>query len=324
MDIIFQSGDFYNQSNFLSSVVMPFFGILIPASIAVYLFNKGIKEERKLDNEKREKDIKTQRLLDQERRKKDLEQQNLINENKLLSFGNHLQILLKNCIDTVVKQTKAYKNFAEQLEADDLGDFYSQQFTHENLNRLLKLDTERIVEFFIYKDINQVEFMNMIHQIDYLNIIFQKIPEDLNIGNGKEVNDLRNRSFVLREEILSTIAETIGEAKLNNENYLDSPFIAFLNQLLANYFKDNDGLPSIKRDYDVLIMPITNEFVKEKYLGNKVSEKLLKMVREGRNIVFTIKTLNKIISSEILEACNNINESSNKLSEVKQLIISKS
>ena len=50
MDIIFQSGDFYNETSSalsnLISVISALFGALISGLIAIYIFKKGLKKER--------------------------------------------------------------------------------------------------------------------------------------------------------------------------------------------------------------------------------------------------------------------------------------
>ncbi len=51
MDIIFQSGDFYNETNSILSnlmtIISALLGALISGGIAIYIFNKGLEKERK-------------------------------------------------------------------------------------------------------------------------------------------------------------------------------------------------------------------------------------------------------------------------------------
>jgi hypothetical protein len=66
MDIIFQSGDFYNDSNSLLSNLMTIFsallGALISGLIAIYIFNKGLEKEKQ---KKRDYEIKESNELEQ-------------------------------------------------------------------------------------------------------------------------------------------------------------------------------------------------------------------------------------------------------------------
>ena len=55
MDLIFQSGEFYNQESTIASIfklLLPLLGAVISGAIAVWIFNKGIKKRREEEEEK--------------------------------------------------------------------------------------------------------------------------------------------------------------------------------------------------------------------------------------------------------------------------------
>lgn len=55
MDLIFQSGEFYNQESTITSILkflLPLLGAVISGGIAIWIFNRGIKKRREEEEEK--------------------------------------------------------------------------------------------------------------------------------------------------------------------------------------------------------------------------------------------------------------------------------
>lgn len=169
MDIIFQSGDFYyeNLTNFWSTFgghIVTLLGVLITGLIAVYLFNQGIKKERKLNKELR--DNAKQDLIEKE--SEDLE-----------FFKKHFITLTEGVIGNSLKQKDDYQEYANKILKNPKQQHLPTQRTHENLNRLLKIDTQTLFHLIDSQGIEGKDFINFLGNLDYLNEIFQVIPNDI-------------------------------------------------------------------------------------------------------------------------------------------------
>jgi len=281
MDIIFQSGDFYNQSDFWTTYIMPFLGIFIPAMIAVLLFNEGIKKERELDVE---------------RRKKDKVIQNEESNRKLMEFGNYFLAILEACFRVSKLQIEAYKDLTEGIDENPMGNYSNPQFTHEDLNRLITMDTARILEFFEKRNVSLNDFILAIHQIDYLHTVFNKIPENISEGEGKRVFELKKEFTEICVRIQRIIQGTIYEANYNNRK---DEIISVLNRVWGEYCQSHEAITNVGRDYKDLICPLIEEFNKDKYYRVEEWKELYELLQNASNIALTIQVLNQNISQNI-------------------------
>ncbi len=307
MDIIFQSGDFYyeNLNNFWTTFgghLVTLLGVLITGFFAVYLFNQGIKKERELNKEFR--DNAKQDLIEKE--SKDLE-----------FFKKHFTTLTKGVIRNSLKQKDDYQEYANKILKNPKQQHLPTQRTHENLNRLLKIDTQTLFHLIDSHGIEGKDFINFLGNLDYLNAIFQVIPNDIHEGNGKIIIDLSQRLIEIRTEILNTAADFVGKEKFENKDHLNSPIWNTLNELIFEYYDNNDGVPSVEWDYKKLITPIKEKLLTEELRYLEISNILLNLSKTGGDIVFSIVEGNDYMASDIIKTCEIIESVCTKVNALK-------
>lgn len=323
MDIIFQSGEFFNEPGLLTTFLEPLatmLGVLISALIAIYLFNRGIEKDRELAREQRDKDYEYNRRLENERRKTEIAIKEEERINNLSKFGNLFLELLTNCISTARKQSLAYREYAEAFSKDLLGRHFPKQYPQENLNRLLKLDIQRILDFIELKKATNKDFINTIAQIDYLSTVFTRIPNDIFEGNGKTVIELANKVLQIRNKILKTSSDYLNIQKRDNPEYEKDQLFQILDKMIKEYLTNYDGIPSLSRDYEKLFMVIKDNFLSEPYRYIDLCNELLNLSKEGSDLLFSIKEFNEQQCKDILIALDRINESITKLEEIEKIL----
>lgn len=320
MDIIFQSGDFFNESSWFSILIGPIatlISVIISAIIAIYLFNKGIEKDRKLANEQREKDYQYNRDLEALRYEKEKQ---LIQEQKIQNIERyriHFVELLTSCIKTSRDQVEEYKRFTKVQSENLLEKHYDKKYQNEFINRLLISDTQLMLDCFVHKQIEIKEFTNTLSSLSFLKIIFETIPNDINKKNGEIIINLSNKLIRTRNKILKIASDYLNEQININSHNIEDPLFKILNQILLDYYKNNNGIPDIKLDYEILINTIKAKLIEKPYRDNDICNKLLNLAKEGGDIVFTIKQMNIILCENINDAITRINESIDKLEEIK-------
>lgn len=311
MDIIFQSGEFYSNSlpNFWSTFgghIVTLLGVVITGFFGVYLFNIGVKKERRLNKEFREKE------------KQDLKEREL---QELEFFKKHFITLTEGVIEGSLKQKKDYEEYATNVLENPKQQQLPIQRTHENLTRLLKIDTQKIQKLFDENKADNNLFIKFLNNIDYLNEVFKKISEDIYGYNGETFIDLSNKLIGIRNKILSNASEFIENEKFNNLKYLENPLWVTINELVLDYHTDYNGIPSVEWDYDKLITQIKNKLLKDEYRNFAISNTLLNLSKEGGDIVFSIVELNNNLADDILRTSKYIGNVCESIKVIKTKII---
>lgn len=304
MDIIFQSGDFYNETSawtqYLGSIIT-LIGVAISGLFGVYLFNKGIKKDREFAQSQRELDYKHNEELERRRYEKEMAQNNAERAERLESFGQLFSTLLLNSIENAIKQTKLYKDFIAEFEKDLLGQHVPTRITQENLKRILQLDLQLILDFFIAKGLENKEFINTISHLDYLNAVFNSISNNLLRVSCESVESLTNSLIQVRMKMLTLMTEYINNQKRDNHEYGNDPVYWIVNDIIENYYKDFDGVPRVSWDYEKLIIVSKEIFIQEPYRFIPFCNQLLNLAKNGGDIVFSIRQFNS-------ETCNRLNK----------------
>lgn len=312
IDIVFQSGEFYNESSIWQLVLGPLatlIAVIISGFWGIYLFNKGIKKDRTLANEQRQRDYEYNTKLEIERRvNKEKENEKNRIEN-LKKFGHLFQTLLSSCILNSENQVEKYEEYVKKTEADILGQHFPQLYTHENLHRLLKLNESILLEYIEHINHSNKEFVKLLTSLDYLKIIFETIAEDVNEGNNKISLELRNRLIFVRNNILTIATEYLKQEKETNPNYEKDSLYIFINSMVLDYLKGNDGNPNPNIDYKNLILVIKEELLKEQYRMFPICIELIDLAKQGGDIVFSIKQINELFLSDMTIAIERIKKS---------------
>lgn len=280
-------------------------GIVITGFFGVLLFNKGVKKERLLNKEFLEKE-------NQEIRDRELQE--------LSFFTKHLILLIEGVIENSLRQIDEYEAYANEILMNPKIQHLPTHRTHENITRLYNLDTQALLKVFDYKNLENTLLIKLLHDIDYLNEVFKRIPEDIHEGTGKTIIDLSNKLITIRNEILNLAAEYISKEKFENPKYNENSLWININELVINYYKDNDGIPSVEWDYNNLIIPIKSDLLKEELRYIEICDKLLNLSKIGGDIVFSIVEFSNHLAKDILKASNYVVDVCKSLEEVKDRI----
>ena len=161
--------------------IISLIGIFISVGIAIYLFNKGLKKERdRFENNRR--------LEKQDK----IEQKN----NEIQAIKNHVIILIESVLKSVEQQIEEYLNKAFDVLNNPHKRLIINLYTHENLKRLLTIDSHKIWEVFSSSKIVNKHYYNLYACLDYFNNVFKKVPEDVYDGNGQISTDMMNKLIV--------------------------------------------------------------------------------------------------------------------------------
>jgi hypothetical protein len=303
MDIQFEIFKSPESSFFVKygPMLVSLISIIISASIAIYLFNKGIQKERDRFN--------TNRIIE----KKD--KTDILNK-EIQGLKDQIEVLITAIIKAVSDQIDEYIAKSNEIIEHPNKRLIVASYTHENLKRLLSIDTQRVWQVFSKYNIENKEFINLYSCLDYFNKIFQKIHEDVYEGNGQITTDLMNDMIKIRNNILDISTNYIYIERGRNSNYKTNPYWILLNSIILDYYHDNDGIPDIKRDYDMLINRFKSELLKEEFKYFPTSDNILKFCKTGGDTYFSITQINKELANDILNVSGKIKEMNEKLLEI--------
>ena len=106
--------------------------------------------------------------------------------------------------------------------------------------------------------------------------------------------------------------------KVKDPNYKQNPLWNIINELILNYYNDNDGIPSVTWDFDKLITPIKSKLLTDELRDFEISNKLLYMSKIGGDIVFSITQGNIQLANDILKTCKVINNECEKINGLNE------
>jgi len=307
MDIlieIFNSPDNSFWSKF-GTPLISLIGVFISAGVAICLFNKGLQKERKRFQDNR--DIEKQDRIDQ----KNLE---------ILGLKDHLVVLLESITKAIDNQIEEYLTKTFDILNHPYKRLAIASYTHENLKRLLSIDSHRIREVFINYNLDNKHYYNLYACLDYFNKIIQKIHEDVYEGNGQITNDLMNNIINIRNGILDLATDYIYIEKSRNSSCESNPYWVMINTIVFDYHHDNDGIPDVYRDYELLINRFKTELLKEEFKYHPVSYQILKLCKKGGDTYFSITQINKELAQDIITTTEKVQDMNIKLTEIYDLL----
>lgn len=298
MDIIFQSGDFYNQSHTwidLTSIIASFLGALISGLIAIIIFRRGIKNEKKKE---KEKSVKESDEL----------------EEFLFSNIYSLNFFINKQIDEIFKCSKKLKDWNNK-------DFLLPIFPELRTKDILKINQEKIFKTVVsdregeseHKIEDFINLRNSFYNIgDFIksqselnNKTFQRYLFNIELWNNslKELLELSN-SFVLEYNIdtkktsddflkfyTDLFVNKQREIIKNNDN--DNMVLVFDNLIkpLKDYLKEN------KQSKDVRLLQISNPLIniQKAYveISNLRNERRKQILYAGRRLLQIKQIMNQ-------------------------------
>jgi hypothetical protein len=285
------------------SQIVSFVGIIASASIAIFLFNKGLQKERRRFQDNRETE-KRDRI---ELRNKELR-----------GVKDQIEVLLNSEIRAADNEIEEYLSKSFDILKYPYKRLIISSFTHENLKRLLSIDTKIIWEVFSKFNINNKEYINLYSCLDYFSKVYEKVHEDVYEGNGQTSNNLMNDSIKIRNNILDVATNYLHLERGRNSAFASNIYWALINTIIMDYYKDNDGIPDIKRDYDMLITRFKTELLKEEFKYFPTSDEILKLCKIGGDIYFSITQINKDLAGVLITVSERIQDMNIKLSEINE------
>jgi hypothetical protein len=288
MDVIFQSGEFINDSSSFIQFLIELTGAFIGAGAALFLFYKKTKYDE--NKEKKQKETEAR--------------------DNVFFFKN----LLKYSIEEQKRQNKEIKNYIEDVKkspSDQLEPI--KAFPLSNLDRLAKELNDSTFFHSYMRIVNEDEENSKIESyrkisagIDYLNKGNKQIYEAIEIAS---VNDLNRRNRY--QEISDKVIKSLRQFVENNnglfihiqtflDDYLDSEqpknsdehVIRIVQPLLEEVDPFTDEIPAMKGIQDGLktlirldleIKSRNNEFLKKLDAGLKDLNKTVDILQESEN-----------------------------------------
>lgn len=301
MDLIFQSGDFYNQTNSIWSnlinIVSALLGALISGLIAIYIFKKGLRNE----------EIKK--------------------KNEYKSESNDLEMFLFHNIYSlnffIEKQIKEISNCSKNLKDWNNCDFSLSIFPELTTKDIFKISQEKIYKIFVTDregDLNEkvndfINLRNSFYNIDAFiesenelnKEVFQRQFVNIELWNQslKSLLDLSN-TFVLsynsnpvkgKDDFLELYTNLFvnKQRELIKENKNNNMVIVFeeLIKPLKNYLKEN------KQSNDMRLLMISNPIMNIQKAYTEISnlryEKRKRILISGRRLLKIKRLINQSI-----------------------------
>ncbi len=241
-DIVFQSGEFFNQgdgSNFFWKMLPSILGSLIGFGGSLLLYYKKNKHDKDKDEAKK--------LADRNER-----------ETNTL---NYFIALLKSVLKIAEKQSGYYKKHSDNLTNKPFEQHFLNTVIAEDVNRILhKLDHERVFHSYLSRfdtDTARIEiFQKIFNRLDFIEAIYQdaiKLHEKL---QEELMNSKLKYKDLAEEETKSYCAELINVIKQSDPNYLKNPFWNLLNNSILNYHQNKPIPETIEYMQTAFINPI--------------------------------------------------------------------
>lgn len=194
---------------------------------------------------------------------------------------NKRKINLKSTKDHFLYLTKELPNKYIIPHIEQLRKFYLNLNIDTNIGVIPPItisgDLKRLYEFSsndlftafhtLTNDDFEKDLHKILSQIDYLieqtNIIY-KYHNSMLLRN----NELRNEIQILIEEYLDLIANSIRNIKKEDKQFNTNPFWIYINEILLDYYQDQNRNNTISYFYSNLLRPMQEKLVTEGYDRN--------------------------------------------------------
>ena len=221
MDIVFQSGEFYNEDNQLWTLLNILASIatgLISAWIAIYIFRRGVKIEKLRELEK------------EDERLRDLEEYIKANIS-----------LLSRPID---KQVESYLRFTKKLKSKVEQDYDPEEITSLHTKNLKRIDHTDFYKIFVTRKKGELQkrvelFQYLSADIDFIDTSLKSFRGTLKYFKGKYelYISLWNRNMTKINELKNFINVDVEIAKTVPEQ---DPFYITMNKIFKEFPKKKD------------------------------------------------------------------------------------
>lgn len=273
MDIVFQSGEFYDSGtdwvNVISTIISTIIGAIISGLIAIWIFKRGIQTQKKADKKK---------------------------ENRRLADIKHFYFeTIKSNLEPLKNQINYNSILIKRLKAKQASHFIYKFDPSLNFDDLKKIDKRDTFNIFLhstnvkaeFKSVKYVDLKNSIRLIDiinkessktlkYLNEKYQLYQNEFNFKVDKiqktiqrhtHANDMENIPLELDKFLQEIWKQIIKWEKLENVDNrdpytLDTHYLQPLRDICADYHLD-------KRKPDILDLILDAQHYLEQLDGVK-------------------------------------------------------
>lgn len=291
LQIIFQSGDFYNEGNsFWTDFFINVFGALIGTLTALWVFTKQVRHERKKDKEKEDK------LIGQ----------------KLHYFSS----MVDSIYDLTNKQSDHLKLFYEKQRTDVLNIPLLTTLPANDLKRFSELQNHEeyyhaYLSKFGYTSELVKEYRKYFALIDYLNA--QTIQMQDMLQKSMEFDFERKTKYKeIVEKAMDDTADLFNKAKQSNQ--IDD-FANFLNESLLQFYSGDINYSDLNEFQSKFIDPVKIGII-EKFRNIDVAMQLAGELKKATFLFSEIKFSNASIGDDFEAIFKNYKGASDKLQEL--------
>lgn len=291
LQIVFQSGDFYNEGNsFWTDFSINAFGALIGTLTALVIFLLTVKYDRKKEKEKEDKTI-SQRL-------------------------HYFSSMVDSINDTVEKQSNHLKDFFEKQRKDTLNIPLITLLPDNDLKRFSELQNHEdyyhaYLSKFGYDAEVVKEYRNFYSLIDFLKTQNDQF-QDMLMKSMQFDYERKVKYKNIVEKAMDETALIFNAAKQEDRI---SDFEAFLNQTLLNFYKGDVNFSDLNYFQNQFVDPIKIEIVNN-YRQNDVAIQLAGELKKATYIFNEIKLSNAEIANDFETIHKNYDEACNKLNKL--------
>lgn len=294
LQIIFQSGDFYNEGNsFWSDFLLNAFAALIGTATALLVFYLSIRSEKK---------------------------KNIDNETKTINQRLHyFYSLAKSITDNAIKQGEYIMEFYKEQEQDDLNIPLIKLLTIEGLKRFSEIQNHEdyyhaYLKRFGYNNETVKEYQRIYNSVDFLknSIEQQKNMLDISIKFDYE-RKMKYKSIV--EKAMDDVSV------LSKDKTIDPKLAQFFNKSLLDFYSEERNHSNLSTFEDHFVKPTKVGLVKD-FNDNETAFQISLDLKNATYIYSNIKLNNqkisadfKIIHEEFAKSCDDLKEVVDKLSK---------
>ncbi len=298
LQIVFQSGDFYNEANsFWSDFFISILGALVGTLTALWVFMLTVKHDRKKEKEKEEKII-SQRL-------------------------HYFSSMIDSIADTVSKQSKHIKEFCQKQRNDTLNIPLITLLPMNDLKRFSDLQNHEdyyhaYLSKFGYKTETVKEYRNFYSLIDYLKSQTDQAQEMLT----KSMQFDYERKVQYKELVEKAMDDTA--LIFNNAKQTDKidDFADFLNQSLLKFYSGEINYADLNEFQSKFVDPVKIEIV-QKYRHIEAAIQLAGELKKATYIFTSIQFSNNEIAKDFEQIYVGYNTACDKLVEINTKLTKK-
>lgn len=288
LQIIFQSGDFYNEGNsFFSDFLINVFGALIGTATALLLFYLTIRVEKK---------------------------KNIKNETETINKRLHyFYSMAKSIYNNAIKQGQFIKEFYEEMEVDNLIIPLIKLLTMDDLKRFSEIQNHEdyyhaYLKRFGYNNDTVKEYRKIYSSVDFIKNSIEQQKSMLD----KSIKFDYDRKMSYKSIVEKTMDNV---ATLSKDKSIDEKLAAFFNDSLVKFYSEERNYSDLRVFEDNFVKPTKEGIVKD-YNDNETAFQISLDLKNATYIFTNIKLNNEKIVADFKKIHDDFTKSCDELSIV--------